>query len=488
MVLLGIGLYFCRRNESIEDYLLGGRKMGSWVTALSTQASDMSGWLLMGLPGAIYLGGMAGAWIAIGLFIGTVLNWKLVAGRIRLYTHKTESITLPTFFERRFADPTGLLRVVSSIIILLFFTIYASSGMVAGGKLFESTFGVPYSVGVWIGGAIIVLYTCLGGFLAVCWTDLFQGCLMVLALVVVPMEGLAEAGGLPSLHEKMAARGLSLSLLPHGGTAALIGVGSAMAWGLGYFGQPHLLVRFMSIESLAKLPASMAIAVAWVAVSLTGAVVIGLVGIGLFDSIPGGDPERVFLCMIDRAVPRWLAGIMLSAILSAIMSTIDSQLLVCSSTLTEDLYRKVLRRDAGQRRIVLVGRICVIAVSTVALFLALHPNDTILGIVAYAWGGFGAAFGPLVLFSLFSRRTTWWAALVGMITGTIVLITWRQLGLSTMMYELVPGFVANSVTILMVNRVVQQNDATVLRQFDEVTAEIRQAREVGPAPACGVHR
>jgi len=192
--------------------------------------------------------------------------------------------------------------------------------------------------------------------------------------------------------------------------------------------------------------------------------------------------------MIDRAVPRWLAGIMLSAILSAIMSTIDSQLLVCSSTLTEDLYRKVLRRDAGQRRIVLVGRICVIAVSTVALFLALHPNDTILGIVAYAWGGFGAAFGPLVLFSLFSRRTTWWAALVGMITGTIVLITWRQLGLSTMMYELVPGFVANSVTILMVNRVVQQNDATVLRQFDEVTAEIRQAREVGPAPACGVHR
>jgi sodium/proline symporter len=484
LILLAVGLYFYRRNENIEDFLLGGRGMGAWVTALSTQASDMSGWLLMGLPGVIYAGGMANAWIAVGLFVGTVLNWKLVSGRLRLYTHKTNTITLPRFFEERFADPTGLLRIVSAGVILLFFTIYASSGLVACGKLFESTFGIPYTAGVWIGGLITVVYTLLGGFRAVCWTDLFQGSLMVLALVIVPAVALSRAGGPAGVQQAAEAKGMSLSLLPAGGPVAFVGIVSTMAWGLGYFGQPHLLARFMSARSPAKLAQSMRIAVAWVAISLTGAVLIGLVGIGLFPTLPGGDSEKVFIRMIHTVIPPWAAGIMLSAILSAIMSTIDSQLLVSSSALSEDLYRRALQRDAGPREVVHIGRTCVVAISIIALVLALRPDDTILGIVAYAWGGFGAAFGPAILFALFSRRTTWPAALLGMVAGTITLVVWKQTGLSEQMYEIVPGFAVNCLTILAANRVTQQQDARVLRQFDEVVAELRGPAGVSPtAPA-----
>lgn len=246
VVLLGIGAYFYRKSVSIEDYLLGGRGMGAWVTALSAQASDMSGWLLMGLPGAIYLGGVANAWIAIGLFVGTVLNWKLVAGRLRIYTEKTNTITLPCFFEERFRDPTGLLRTVSAIIILIFFAIYASSGLVAAGKLFEAIFGINYQLAVIVGGVVIIAYTFLGGFLAVCWTDLFQGSLMVVAIVLVPALAYFEVGGIEPIRAKMAAKSISMSLIPTGSKFPLLAIISASAWGLGYFGQPHILARFMA--------------------------------------------------------------------------------------------------------------------------------------------------------------------------------------------------------------------------------------------------
>lgn len=470
ILLLGIGFYFYRRSQSIEDYLLGGRGMGAWVTALSAQASDMSGWLLMALPGAVYEMGPSAAWIAIGLFVGTVMNWVSVSGRLRMYTEKTQTITLPCFFEARFGDPTGLLRVVSAIIILVFFTIYASSGLRAAGKLFESTFGVPYHLAVVIGGVIIIVYTFLGGFLAVCWTDLFQGSLMVLALAVVPAVAYGRAGGMLGIRDAMAAKDIAASLLPAGKVTAVLGAVSALAWGLGYFGQPHILVRFMSAKSLAKLAESAVIAVVWVFVSLAGAVVIGLVGIGMFDAPPGGDKERVFIHMITEVMHPWLAGVMLAAILSAIMSTIDSQLLVSSSALTEDFYQKAIKKNASEREVVLVGRMCVVVISVFALVLALRPNDTILGIVAYAWGGFGAAFGPLVLFALFSRRTGWLAALVGMVTGTVVLVLWQRVGLSDYLYELAPGFAANCLAVCFVNTAVKQSDQTVLRQFDEVVA------------------
>lgn len=472
ILLLGIGLYFYRRNVTVEDYLLGGRGMGAWVTALSAQASDMSGWLLMGLPGAIYLAGMANVWIAIGVFVGTVLNWKLVSVRLRIYTQKTNAITLPCFFEKRFGDPTGLLRIASAIVILIFFTIYASSGLVATGKLFESTFNVPYRAAVLIGGAIIIAYTFLGGFLAVCWTDLFQGSLMVLALIVVPTIAYFEVGGIDAMREAMTHS--QKSPIPQGGEFSFLMIISMMAWGLGYFGQPHILARFMSIKSVGKLTESMTIATVWVFLSLGGAVVIGLVGIGMFDNlaIAEGEHEKVFIYMINKVTHPWLAGIMLAAILSAIMSTIDSQLLVSSSALTEDFYQKAVKKNATEREVVLVGRICVIVISAIALVLALHPDETILMIVAYAWGGFGAAFGPLVLFGLFSQKTSWQSALAGMVTGTVVLVVWKQFGLSSRLYEIVPGFIANCLVIFAINAIVGQKNEKVLRQHKEVVEAV----------------
>jgi sodium/proline symporter len=477
IVLLGIGFFFYRKSANIEDYLLGGRGMGSWVTALSAQASDMSGWLLMGLPGAIYLGGMGKSWIATGLFIGTVLNWKLVSARLRIYTEKTNAITLPCFFEARFRDPTGLLRIVSAIIILIFFAIYASSGLVAAGLLFESTFNVQYHVAVIIGGLVIIAYTFLGGFLAVCWTDLLQGALMVFAIVIVPLLTYHTVGGVEAIREAMELKNISTSLMPQvQNLPVAIGmIISSMAWGLGYFGQPHILVRFMSIKSIGKIRKSMAIAIIWVFLSLGGAVAIGFIGIAMFENLSGGEEEKVFIYMIRDLFNPWFGGILLAAIFSAIMSTIDSQLLVSSSALSEDFYCKAIRKEASEREIVLVGRGCVVIISIIALVMALDRDNTILGIVSYAWGGFGAAFGPLVLFALFSRRTSWQSALAGMVTGTVVLVLWNQVGLSNTMYEIVPGFIANCLTIFLINIFVAQKDEVVLKEFDEVITKIKNA-------------
>jgi sodium/proline symporter len=476
ILLLGIGFYFYRKSVSIEDYLLGGRGMGAWVTALSAQASDMSGWLLMALPGAIYAYGMGKVWIPIGLFLGTVLNWKLVSGRLRVYTQKTDTITLPCFFEQRFGDPTGLLRIVSAIIILIFFTIYASSGLMATGKLFESTFGIQYRTAVIVGGGIIIAYTFLGGFLAVCWTDLFQGSLMVLALIIVPAVAYFKVGGMEAVSRAMKLKEISTSLLPAKGAAGLLAIVSAMAWGLGYFGQPHILARFMSVKSVRKLPESMTIAIIWVFLSLTGAVVIGFVGIGMFENlaVDEGEHEKVFIYMIGRVMHPWLGGVMLAAILSAIMSTIDSQLLVSSSALTEDFYQKAIKRNATEKEIILVGRVCVIIISLIALILALPRGETILRIVAYAWGGFGAAFGPLILFALFSRKTSWQSVLAGMVIGTVVLVVWKQVGLGDYMYEIVPGFIANCLTVLLVNIAIGQKDEKILKQYQDVVREVHR--------------
>lgn len=472
ILLLSIGFYFYRRNVSIEDYLLGGRGMGAWVTALSAQASDMSGWLLMALPGAIYAYGMGKVWIPIGLFAGTVLNWKLVSSRLRIYTQKTNTITLPCFFEQRFGDPTGLLRVLSAIIILIFFTIYATSGLMATGKLFESTFDIQYRTAVIVGGGIIIAYTFLGGFLAVCWTDLFQGSLMVLALIIVPAMAYFRVGDAEAVKAAMDLK----NLLPARGIAGPLAIISAMAWGLGYFGQPHILARFMSVKSVRKLPESMTIAIIWVFLSLAGAVVIGFVGIGMFEnlSVENHEHEKVFIYMISKVMHPWLAGIMLAAILSAIMSTIDSQLLVSSSALTEDFYQKAIKKNAGDKEIIVVGRICVIIISVIALILALPRSKTILEIVAYAWGGFGAAFGPLILFALFSRKTSWQSALAGMVVGTVVLVVWKQIELGGLMYEIVPGFIANCLTVTFVNIFLKQKNQQILNEFDEVVMLVQK--------------
>jgi sodium/proline symporter len=471
--LMTIGIYFYRKTVDIEDYLLGGRGMGSWVTALSAQASDMSGWLLMGLPGAVYLGGMSQAWIAIGLFIGTVLNWKFVSARLRVYTKKTEAMTLASFFEERFKDPTGLLRIIAAVITLIFFTIYSSSGLVAAGKLFESMFSIDYTIAVLIGAFVIVLYTFLGGFMAVCWTDFFQGLLMFFAIIIVPALAYNYVGGSNAVENAMKAKDISMNLIPQDGSFSIMATISTMAWGLGYFGQPHILARFMGIKSIKKIPNAMKIAIIWVFISLIGAVIVGLISIPMFEGLTGGDQEKVFIYMISELFNPWIGGILLAAILSAIMSTIDSQLLVSSSTLTEDFYKKVIKKDASEEELVHIGRICVLVIAVVALLLALNPENTVLGLVAYAWGGFGAAFGPVVLFSLFSRKTSWKSALAGMVVGTIVVITWKQVGLGATMYEIVPGFIANTLTIFIVNLFVEQKNEEILTEFEEVEEVIQ---------------
>ncbi len=470
--LLTIGWFFYNRTRNLEDYLIGGRRLGRWVTALSAQASDMSGWLLMGLPGAVLLFGTNQTWIAIGLFIGTVVNWLLVAPRLRLYTEKVGAITLPSFFERRFNDPSGMLRIISAVINLFFFTVYAASGLVASGRLFEAMFGVPYAMAVIIGALVIVIYTFLGGFLAVSWTDFVQGLLMLFAVVTVPLVAYFIAGGAQGIGTAMDAKEISRSIIP-AGSLPIIGIISTMAWGLGYFGQPHILTRFMGIKDVKQLPSSAAIAIVWVFFALGFAILIGLVGIPLFPQLAGPAAETVFIKMVRTVFSPWLGGIFLAAILSAIMSTIDSQLLVSSSALTEDLYTHVSGgKKASQGRLVWIGRGSVVATALVALFFALNPESTVLGLVSYAWGGFGAAFGPVIIMALFSRRTTWQSALAGMLTGTIVLVVWERLGLSSTMYEIVPGFIANFLVIFVTNALLAQRQEEILQSYDEVVAEL----------------
>ena len=473
LAMIGVGALFCRKNESIGEYLLGGRGIGSWVTALSAQASDMSGWLLMGLPGAIYLGGMGDVWVAIGLWAGTWLNWAFVAPRLRVYTEKTSALTISTFFAERFKDPTGLLRLVSALIILLFFTIYAASGLMASGKLFDSMFKIDYKTAVLIGAAVIVLYTMMGGYLAVCWTDLIQGALMFCAIIAVPLIAIFRNGGIDPVLQTFANE--KLSLLPSAtNDLTLITIISCAVWGLGYFGQPHILSRFMSIRSIKILPRTTAIAMSWVTISLLFAVVVGFVGKAIYPGLTDGNQEKIFIYMIQGNFAPWLGGIMLAAIMAAIMSTIDSQLLVSSSALTEDFYRRVVRRTASAKEAVFVSRAFVLFITVIATVIALFPSDTIFNVVKFAWGGFGAAFGPVVLMALYSKKTTWLSALLGMIAGSVIMITWYMLGLNKYMYEILPGFIANFIVIFLVNIFYSQKDSEIINQFEESLKEVRR--------------
>lgn len=452
LAMTGIGFAAWRGTRDLSDYILGGRRLGSLVTALSAGASDMSGWLLMGLPGAVFAGGLAESWIAFGLTLGAWFNWTLVAGRLRVYTELTQNaLTLPDYFTQRFEDRQRVLRLFSALIILFFFTIYCASGMVAGARLFERTFGLSYPVALWSSALATVLYVCLGGFLAVSWTDTVQATLMIFALLLAPAVVLVRAGGLQeTLDAIRAVEPRHLDLLR--GTT-WIGIISLMAWGLGYLGQPHILARFMSASSVRVIPRARRIGMTWMILCLTGAVLAGFFGIAYFSAHPDQagpvreNRETVFITLSQVLFHPWIAGILLSAILAAIMSTLSCQLLVCSSALTEDFYKAFLRPRAGQRELVWVGRSMVLLVSLVALALASHPGSRVLGLVGYAWAGFGSAFGPVVLFSLLWPRMTRLGALAGMLTGTLVVIVWRQ-GAWWGLYEMVPGFATASLAIV----------------------------------------
>lgn len=471
LILMGIHFYF--KSKKIEDYLLGGRNMGSWVTALSAQASDMSGWLLMGLPGAIYLAGMSEIWIAVGLIAGTFLNWVFISARLRLYTGETGSMTLSSFLGKRFKDPTNSLRLISSIITLLFFTVYAASGLVGAGKLFESMFNIDYTTAVVIGMAVMIFYTLLGGFLAVCWTDLFQALLMIFAIVVLPFIAYSNIDP-DTMSKAFASKENIFNPIPQGvGIFALVSIISSVAWGLGYFGQPHILVRFMSVKSIKLLPRSITIAMVWVVISLVGAVVIGLLGIPLYAELPSGDEEKVLIYMIADFVSPYFIGVLLAAILAAIMSTISSQLLVCSSTLTEDIYANIIKPKASGRQLLFVSRLFVLIISLVALVLSFDKASNIFNLVKFAWGGFGAAFGPLVLMALYSRKTTWYSALAGMVVGTIVMLVWYFTGLNKYMYEIVPGFLANLIVMLIINALKPNTDKEIDEEYERVQGYLK---------------
>lgn len=454
LLMVGIGFVAWRRTRTFDDYILGGRSLGSYVTALAAGASDMSGWLMMGLPGALYLGGASEAWIAIGLVIGAWCNWKFVAGPLRVYTERTDNaLTLPDYFTHRFEDRSRLLRILSALVILVFFAIYCASGIVAGARLFESMFGLPYGQAMFWGAVVTIAYTFVGGFLAVSWTDTVQATLMIFALLLVPVFAIVGVGGpgpaITLIEQVDPAR---LQWVGAGGVIAIV---SAAAWGLGYFGQPHVLARFMAADDLATIPPARRIAMTWMILCLMGAMATGFFGIAWFAAHPevaapvDANPERVFIALAELLFNPWVAGVLLSAILAAIMSTLSAQLLVCSSALTEDFYRGFLRPGAGHGELVWFGRLAVLAVALLAIWIARDPESRVLGLVAYAWAGFGAAFGPVVVLSLFWKRMTRNGALAGMIAGAVTVVLWKQTG--SALYEMVPGVIAATSAVVVVS-------------------------------------
>ena len=477
-LMMFIGYLAYRRTENLSDYILGGRRLGSWVTALSACASDMSAWLLLGLPGYAYAAGLEAGWIALGLLVGTYLNWRLVAARLRHYSFIAgNSQTLPEFFEQRFHDKTRLLRVVSALFILLFFLFYTSSGLVAGGKLFNAVFDLSYHWAVTVGALVIVAYTFFGGFLAVSWTDLLQGLLMALALLIVPVIAMSRLGGWDATFTSVSE--INPALLDaltnvKGEPLGFIATLSLMAWGLGYFGQPHILARFKAIRSVAEIPAARRIAVSWVTITLISAVLVGMVGIGyLEEPLQGPDTEKVFILLVEALFHPLIAGLCLAAILAAIMSTADSQLLVSAAAFTSDFYKALFKRSAGEQELIWTGRIAVLFIAIIALVLAWNPERKVLDLVAYAWAGFGAAFGPTVILSLYWRRMNRHGALAGIIVGGLTVVIWKQLsgGLFDL-YEIVPGFILSMLSIVLTSVLTPAPEDVVLQDFDKVTGDL----------------
>ncbi|GGA40691.1 sodium:proline symporter [Kroppenstedtia guangzhouensis] len=474
VAMLSIGYYAYRRTSDLSDYMLGGRNLGPAVTALSAGASDMSGWLLMGLPGAMYAAGLSSGWIVVGLTTGAWLNWLYVAPRLRTYTEiANNSITIPDYFENRFKDDSRILRIVSALVIFIFFTFYTSSGMVAGGELFKSAFGMDYLWGIWLTAGVVILYTLFGGFLAVSWTDFVQGTIMFLALVLVPIVVITQTGGFDATFAEI--RSIDPSLLDAFKGTSVIGILSLLAWGLGYFGQPHIIVRFMAITSVQEMKNARRIGMGWMIFSIVGAMFTGLIGIAYFhkEQLTLDNPETVFIVLAKILFHPLITGFLLSAIMAAIMSTISSQLLVTASALTEDFYRAFFRRSASDKELVLVGRLSLLGVALIALYLAFNPNETILNLVGYAWAGFGSAFGPVVLLSLYWKRMNKWGALAGMLTGAATVIIWSNIEAVQEIYEMIPGFIACTIAIIVVSLLTKKPEAEIEADFDQAIKQIK---------------
>ncbi|SOC54695.1 sodium/proline symporter [Chromohalobacter canadensis] len=452
LMMLAIGVYFYIKTNDISDYVLGGRNLPPSVAALSAGASDLSGWALMGLPGAIFADGFSQAWIAVWTLVGVYINWTLIAERLRVFTEKAgNALTVPDYLEARFADRQRILRTVSSVVMLVFFTFYVSAGLVGGALLFESLFGLNYSLALWVGAGVIVSYTFLGGFSAASWTDLVQGLMMAIALFVVAVMTLvALANG-----ESGAATDVAVSELP-GWTDGLtvLGMVSLAGWAIGYCGQPHVVVRFMALRRREDVRVARRIALIWSAITMVSAVAIGAVGYYWY----GGsleNSERVFILLADTMLHPWVAGFVLAGVLAAIMSTIDSQLLVCSSAIAEDIYRGLIRPQASQHELLWLSRISVAVVALLATILAMNPESSILDLVSYAWGGFGAAFGPVILLSLFWRNVSRNGAIAGLVVGAATVAIWKPLAGGPAgifdVFEVVPGFLFSALAVVGVS-------------------------------------
>lgn len=475
VAMLAIGYYSYKRTSNLSDYMLGGRNLGPAVTALSAGASDMSGWMLMGLPGAMYASGLSSAWIAIGLTIGAYVNYLILAPRFRVYTEVADdSITIPDYLENRFNDHSNLLRLISGLFILIFFTLYVSSGMVSGGTLFKTTFGMNYTAGLLITVAVVVAYTLFGGFLAVSMTDFVQGTIMFVALVLVPIVAITHVGGTHTMLNDI--RTIDPSLLDLFKGTTVIGIISLFAWGLGYFGQPHIIVRFMAIKTTREIRSARRIGISWMIITLLGAMSSGLIGIAYFAHHGGAlkNPETVFIQFADILFNPYITGFILAAVLAAIMSTISSQLLVTSSAVTEDFYKTFFRRSATDKELVFVGRGAVLVVAIFAVLLS-YTNQTILSIVSHAWAGFGSAFGPVILLSLYWKRMTKWGAFAGILTGGLTVIFWLNIHNLPMpqfmdwaaknVYEMIPGFFLSLLAVYVVSLLTPAPKQAILDKF-----------------------
>lgn len=485
VVMMAIGLYAWRKSTSnVSEYMLGGRNLHPAVGALSAGASDMSGWMLMGLPGAVYLSGLSAAWIAVGLVIGAYLNYLLVAPRLRVFTEMADdAITIPDYFEKRFQDKSRTLRVISSLVIVIFFTLYTSAGIVAGGKLFEASFGLNYELGLFITAGVVVAYTLFGGFLAVSLTDFVQGCIMFLALILVPVVTLQILGGWGPAQITITSVNTDALTWFEGATA--LGIISSLAWGLGYFGQPHIIVRFMAIRSLKDIAVARWIGMSWMVVTVIGAVLVGLLGLAYVTSteLTLDDPETIFIVLSQVLFHPLVSGFLLAAILAAIMSTISSQLLVSSSSLTEDFYKTFIRKSAPQKELVLIGRLSVLAVSFVAIALAFDRNSNVLSLVGNAWAGFGAAFGPIILLSLYWKNLTRDGALAGMTVGAGTVLFWLYApitiaggSLSAWIYEIIPGFILSMLASVIVSLKGREQSPAVRNLFGELAYAMKPKR------------
>ena len=494
LLMIVIGVVYMKKTNNSEDYFLGGRGLNAWVAALSAQASDMSGWLLMGLPGAIYSLGTGQIWIAVGLFIGTVLNWLCISRRLRRYTiAANNSMTIPAFFENRFQDKKRILLLISSIVIVIFFLVYTASALAAGGKLFNTVFGIDYHIALAIGAGVILCYTFMGGFMAVCVTDFVQGTLMLIGLLVVPLVAyFMLPGNLADLLNQSGAQGGAAAFLNafENGERnyTFIEIFSQLAWGLGYCGMPHILTRFMAVKSEKELKKSSVIAIVWDILSLSAACFIGVIGRAyLLPEVLGTEgassSESVFIEMIgklfsnDLALP-FIGGIFLCGILAAIMSTADSQLLVTASAASEDLYHQFVKKDADSKEVLTVARFTVIIVSVLAFVIAWNPNSSIMGLVSNAWAGLGAAFGPVVVMSLFWRRTNLAGAVAGIVSGGLTVIIWdyipfvsgQTLGIYTGLYSLAVGFAVSLVMIIVFSLATKAPSKEITDVFDEVAS------------------